>query len=79
MYVAAGAIRNYIWGGSHLSVPRKGVWLMECRGPLYVLCTMSMGCPNQTGRLQGHLRVSEGGLAGNDSGTGSGWQQSKQN
>ena len=79
MYAAAGAIRNYIWGGSHLSVPRKGVWLMECRGPLYVLCTMWMGCPDQTGRLQGHLRVSEGGLAGNDSGTGSGWQQSKQN
>ena len=52
---------------------------MECRGVLYVLHTVRMGCPYQTGSLQGHPRVSGGGLAGNDSGTGSGWQQSKQN
>ena len=52
---------------------------MECRGLLNALHTMWMGCPYQTGSLQGHPRVSGGGLAGNDSGTGSGWQQSKQN
>ena len=55
-----------------------GVWLTERRGPLYVLYTMWMGCPYQTGSLQGHPCVSGGGLAGNDSGTGSGWQQNKQ-
>ena len=52
---------------------------MERRGAWYVLYAMWMGCPYQTGSLQGHPRVSVGGLAGNDSGTGSGWQQSKQN
>ena len=52
---------------------------MEFRGLLYILYTMWMGCPYQTGRLQGHPRASEGALAGNDSGIGSGWQQSKQN
>ena len=57
----------------------KGVELLECRGPLYVLYAMWMGCPYQTGSLQGQPRVSEGALAGNDSGIGSGWQQSKQN
>ena len=67
------------WGGSFLSVPQMGVWLTERRGLLHVLHAMRMGCPNQTGSLQGHPRVNEGGLAGNDSGTGSGWQQSKQN
>ena len=53
--------------------------IVRCRGPLYVPQTMWMGCPDQTGSLQGHPRVSGGGLAGNDSGTGSGWQQSRQN
>jgi hypothetical protein len=52
---------------------------MECRGALYVLQAMWMGCPDQTGSLQGHGRGSGGALAGNDSGIGSGWQQSKQN
>ena len=51
---------------------------MEFRGQTYVLRLMWMDCPDQTGRLQGHPRESGGGLAGNDSGTGSGWQQSKQ-
>ena len=46
---------------------------------LYVLHSMLMGCPNQTGSLQGHPRGSKGGLAGNDPGTGLGWQQSRQN
>ena len=38
-----------------------------------------MSRPNQAGSLQGCLRVNEGSLAANDLGTGSGWQQSKQN
>ena len=67
------------WGGSHLPVPRKGTWLMKRCGPSHVLLTVWMGCPNQTGGLQGRPGVSLGGLAGNDSGTGPGWQQSRQN
>ena len=39
---------------------------MECRGPLYVLCTMWMGYPDQTGRLQGHLRVGAAASAENE-------------
>ena len=35
--------------------------------------------PYQTGSLQWQLRVTGAGMAGNDSGIGSGWQQSKQN
>jgi hypothetical protein len=34
---------------------------------------------NQTGGLQKLYNVSCDGLAGNDLGTGSGWEQSKQN
>ena len=58
-----------IWVGSYLSLPRRGVWLMQCRGPLYVLCTMWMGYPDQTGKLQGHLRVGAGASAENELGT----------
>ena len=35
--------------------------------------------PCQTGSLQWQLPVTGAGMAGNDSGIGSGWQQSKQN
>ena len=35
--------------------------------------------PYQTGSLQWQPQVTGAGMAGNDSGIGSGWQQSKQN
>ena len=71
--------RSFRWGVSHLPVPRVGTWLMERCGPAHVLLAVWMGCPNQTGGLQGRPCVSRGGLAGSDSGTGPGWQQSRQN
>ena len=40
---------------------------------------MLMIHPDQAGSLQGHRGVSSGILAVNDPGTGTGWQQSKQN
>ena len=43
------------------------------------LWVMWMTCPDQADRPQGSHRVSDGILAANDPGTGSGWQQSKQN
>ena len=66
-------------GVSYLPVPCKGTWLMKRCGLSHVLLAVWMGCPNQTGGLQGRLGVSTGGLAGSDSGTGPGWQQSRQN
>ena len=43
-------------------------------------CTpRGLAAPYQTGSLQWQLRVTGAGMAGNDSGIGSGWQQSKQN
>ena len=45
-----------------------------------MFCTLrGLAAPNQTGSLQWQLRVTLAGMAGNDSGIGSGWQQSKQN
>ena len=79
VYEAASWLVVFLTSGEvHASLCLR-VWLMECRGRLYVLRAVWMGCPYQTGSPQGHPRVSRGGLAGNDSGTGSGWQQSKQN
>ena len=52
---------------------------MEHRGSLQVLPTMWMVLPNQAASLQGSLDVNRDILAVNDPGTGSGWQQSKQN
>ena len=67
------------WGGSCHPVPCIGTCLMERCGSSHVLLAVWMGCPNQTGGLQGRPGVSMGGLAGSDSGTGPGWQQSRQN
>ena len=50
-----------------------------CIGSQHVLWIMWMAHPNQADRPQGSHRVSDGILAANDPGTGSGWQQSKQN
>ena len=60
-----------------LACPSHG--LLECIGALHVLHAMWMILPNQAGSLQGSCNVSCNFLAANDLGTGSGWQQSKQN
>ena len=65
------------WGCHSLCHLTK--WVMECWGVVHVLSTVPMACPDQARSLQGFLDVSRGHLAANDLGTGSGWQQSKQN
>ena len=54
-------------------------WVMECIGAQHVLQLMWMAHPNQAGSLQGSHNVNCDILADNSPGTGSGWQQSKQN
>ena len=54
-------------------------WVAECIGSHHVLWIMLMAHPNQADRPQGSHHVSDGILAANDPGIGSGWQQSKQN
>ena len=51
---------------------------MECLGLPYVPQTAWMACPYQAASLQGPPGVGWAVLAANDSGSGSGWQQSKQ-
>ena len=46
---------------------------------MHVLQTVQKACPNQACSLQGSRDVSCDSLAANDLGTGSGWQQSRQN
>ena len=57
------------------------IWnlVMECKGTVHVLQTVLMAYPNQASSLQGSHSVSCDILAVDDLGTGSGWQQSKQN
>ena len=52
---------------------------VECGGIADVLQTVLMAYPNQASSLQGSHSVSCDILAVDDLGTGSGWQQSKQN
>jgi hypothetical protein len=52
---------------------------MECRRPHHVLLVALRACPNQVGARQGRRGGGYDALADNDTGTGSGWQQSKQN
>ena len=59
----------------HLS----GGWLMEYGCLHYVLLAVLRACPDQVGTLQGQRGASCDVLVDNDMGTGSGWQQSKQN
>jgi hypothetical protein len=54
-------------------------WVAECIGSQHVLWIMWMAHPNQADRPQGSHHVSDGILAANDPGIGSGWPQSKQN
>ena len=61
------------------SWPVKPQGLLECVGAQYVLHVMWMVLPNQAGSLQGVSSVNCILLAANDLGTGSGWQQSRQN
>jgi hypothetical protein len=52
---------------------------VNCGGAAHVLQTVLMAYPNQASSLQGSHGVSCDILAVDDLGTGSGWQQSKQN
>jgi len=52
---------------------------MECAGACQGLWSMWMTHPYQAGGLQGSRGGSCDTLAANDPGTGTGWQQSKQN
>ena len=52
---------------------------VKCIESRHVLWIMWMAHPNQADRPQGSHHVSDGILAANDLGIGSGWQQSKQN
>ena len=54
-------------------------WVMECAVTCHVPLCMWKIHLNQTGGLQGFHHVSGDVLAADDLGTGSGWQQSKQN
>ena len=54
-------------------------WVMECQGLQYVLQVMWMAYPYQADSLQGLHGGNCEVLAANDSGIGSGWQQSRQN
>jgi hypothetical protein len=69
-FLFAGGIQSPValWG-----------WVAECIGSHHVLWIMLMAHPNQADRPQGSHHVSDGILAANDPGIGSGWQQSKQN
>ena len=51
----------------------------EVWGNSACLQTVQRACPNQVCSLQGSRDVSCDSLAANDLGTGSGWQQSRQN
>ena len=53
--------------------------LLQCGGVGHVLCPMLMAHPDQAPRQQGLQGVNPDVLAVEDLGTGSGWQQSKQN
>ena len=65
-------------GGLRLSVA-FGDMAKECGETVHVLQTVQMACPYQACSLQGSRDVSCDSLAANDLGTGSGWQQSRQN
>ena len=66
-------------GGVTLSCHPSGSWSVKCMCSDHVLLATLMACPDQVGTPQGQLSVSCDVLVDNDRGTGSGWQQSKQN
>ena len=57
----------------------SGDWSWKCSGVHHVLSSMWILCPNQVSSLQGSHGVNRVFLAVENRGTGSGWQQSKQN
>ena len=63
---------------SHISYILWG-WVMKCISSQHILLSMLMTLLSQAGSLQGPPGVSQVALAVNDLGSGSGWQQSKQN
>jgi hypothetical protein len=66
-------------GASRLPVTRVGVRLVEWGCSHYVLCATSMASPRQFWRPQRRPGVSWDVTVDNEAGTGSGWQQSRQN
>ena len=62
-----------------LSCHPSGSWSVKCMYSHNVLLAALMACPDQVGTPQGQRSVSCDVLVDNDWGTGSGWQQSKQN
>ena len=69
---------HFLTGSFQPPVPSWS-WVTECTGAQHVLLCMLMVLPDQGGSLQGSPGVSQDILAVDDPGTGSGWQQSKQN
>ena len=67
------------WDVSQHPVSHVAGYRLQCWGLCYALCSMWMACPDQDGTLQGQRGVSCNDLADDDPGTGSGWQQNKQN
>ena len=78
VFVKLQSSELYLVGGVKTLV---AVWNLEveCGGATYVLQTVLMTYPSQASSLQGSHCVSSDILAVDDLGTGSGWQQSKQN
>ena len=68
-------LRKHLLAG--LLPVEAGMW--NCGEAGYVLCTMLMAHPDQAPSLQGLQGVNPEVLAVEDLGTGSGWQQSRQN
>ena len=71
--------KDFQLGGVTLSCHPSGSWSVKCMCSDNVLLATLMACPDQVGTPQGQLSVSCDVLVDNDRGTGSGWQQSKQN
>ena len=69
---------HFAAGGFKALVASRNL-VVDCGGATHVLQTVLMAYPNQASSLQGSHSVSCDILAVDDLGTGSGWQQSKQN
>ena len=72
-------INAFQLGGVTPSCHPSGSWSVKCMCSHHVLLAALMARPDQVGTPQGQHSVSCDVLVDNDRGTGSGWQQSKQN
>ena len=71
--------KKFQLGGVTPSCHPSGGWSVKCMCSHYVLLAALMARPDQVGTPQGQRSVSCDVPVDNDWGTGSGWQQSKQN